>query len=347
MCKCLNITCKNRLKIDRKEESMRIAIYETRADEKKALKELEMSYELELVMTGKPLNMSTLHLSEGCLAISTLGQSTLDKELLLQLKEMGIKYISTRTIGYNHIDVSYAKKIGLKVCNACYPAKGVAEFTVMLMLLALRNYKPAIWRQNVNDYSLFGLMGKELGNQTVGIIGTGKIGTEVIKILSGFGCKLVAYNLYEVEEVKKYADFVSLDELYAVSDIISLHMPLTSDNYYFIDAHAISKMKNGVVLINTARGELMDIQALTEGIETQKIGALGLDVFENETGIYHVDRKTDILKNRDMVYLRQFPNVVMTQHMAFYTDTNINSMVESGIKGLVDFHKMGNCKNEI
>lgn len=326
---------------------MKIAVYELRKDEKEKLEELKTRYGLELVTTGKSLNKQTLKLCAGCEGVSTLGRSSLDKELLSALKKQGVGYISTRTVGYNHIDTAYGKEIGLRMCNAGYPPKGVAEFAVMLMLLTLRHYKPALWRQNINDYSLIGLTGRELGNQTVGVIGTGKIGTEVLKILSGFGCKLVAYNKGEAEEGMKYAEYVSLEELYRVSDIISLHVPLTEENRYFIDQKAIDSMKEGVILINTARGELMDIEALTEGIESQKIGALGLDVFEKEEGIYHADRKTDILKNRDMVYLRQFPNVVMTQHMAFYTRANIDSMVTWGIEGLLDMSSNRVCRQEI
>ncbi|SHO44374.1 D-isomer specific 2-hydroxyacid dehydrogenase family protein [Anaerocolumna xylanovorans] len=326
---------------------MRIAVYELRQDEKKKLEELKEKHGIELVTTGKTLNKQTLKLCAGCEGVSILGRSSLDEELLAGLKKQGTGYISTRTIGYNHIDARFAKEIGLKICNAGYPPKGVAEFAVMLMLLTLRHYKPAMWRQNVNDYSLFGLTGQELGNQTVGVIGTGNIGMEVLKILSGFGCKLVASDKWEKEEGKKYAQYVSLDELYRVSDIITLHVPLLEENRHFINKEAIDKMKTGVILINTARGELMDIEALTEGIESQKIGALGLDVFEKEEGIYHADRKTDILKNRDMVYLRQFPNVVMTQHMAFYTKANIDSMVTWGIEGILDMYGGRVCRQEI
>lgn len=326
---------------------MKIAVYELRQDEKKKLEELRAIHGLELVTTGKTLNKQTLKLSAGCDGVSVLGRSCLDKELLSGLKKQGVGYISTRTVGYNHIDLAGGKELGLRMCNAGYPPKGVAEFAVMLMLLTLRNYKPAMWRQNVNDYSLFGLTGKELGNQTVGIIGTGNIGMEVMKILSGFGCRLLAFNKGEIEEGKKYAKYVSLDDLYRDSDIITLHVPLTEENRHFIDKDAIDKMKSGVILINTARGELMDIEALTEGIEAEKIGALGLDVFEKEEGIYHADRKTDILKNRDMVYLRQFPNVVMTQHMAFYTRGNIDSMVTWGIEGLYDMYNGKVCRQEI
>lgn len=314
---------------------MKIAVYEMRPDENRRLKELKEQYKLELVTTGKPLSAETLELAKGCEGISILGYSSLNRAVLTELKNCGVRYISTRTIGYNHIDLSYAREIGMRVCNSTYPPDGVAEFTVMLMLLALRHYKPAIWRQNVNDYSLKGLIGKELGSQTVGIIGTGKIGGAVIKILSGFGCTLLAYNRQEKEDIKKYASYVSLAELYREADIISLHIPLSPQNHHLINSQAINQMKPGVVLINTARGELMDISSLTEGIENQKIGALGLDVFENEDGIYHVDRKTDIIKNRDMVYLRQFPNVVMTQHMAFYTNANIDSMITCSIEGLL------------
>ncbi len=326
---------------------MKIAVYELRQDEKKKLEELKVKFGLDLVTTGKTLNKQTIKLSAGCDGISVLGRSSLDKEMLTALKKQGIGYISTRTVGYNHIDTCSAKELGLRICNAGYPPKGVAEFAVMLMLLTLRHYKPAMWRQNVNDYSLFGLTGQELGNQTVGVIGTGNIGTEVLKILSGFGCKLVAYNITETEAGKKYAEYVSLEELYRVSDIITLHVPLTDENRHFIDKAAIANMKRGVILINTARGELMDIEALTEGIESEKIGALGLDVFEKEEGIYHADRKTDILKNRDMVYLRQFPNVVMTQHMAFYTRGNIDSMVTWGIEGLFNMYSGKGCRQEI
>ncbi|MFV0342000.1 MAG: D-isomer specific 2-hydroxyacid dehydrogenase family protein [Anaerocolumna sp.] len=326
---------------------MKIAVYEVRNDERNKLKEIEKNNKIELILIEEVLDKSTLKLAKNCVGVSILGHSELDKKLLQGLKELGVHYISTRTIGFNHIDVKAGKEMGLRICNSCYPPQGVAEFTVMLMLLTLRNYKPAMWRQNVNDYSLGGLAGRELGKQTIGIVGTGRIGMEVIKMLSGFGCTILAHSLIESEEIKKYAQYVSLEEIYKNADVISLHIPLTHENYHMIHHKAIGMMKKGVVLINTARGELMDIKALTRGIENERIGALGLDVFEKEEGIYHADRKTDIIKNRDMVYLRQFPNVVMTQHMAFYTNVNVDYMAEYGIKGIIDFELTGKCEQEI
>lgn len=326
---------------------MEIAVYEVRNDERNKLKEIEKSNPVKLMLTEEVLSKKTVSLAKGCVGVSILGHSALDKKLLQELHQIGIKYISTRTIGYNHIDISAAKELGLRICNSCYPPQGVAEFTIMLMLLTLRNYKPAMWRQNVNDYSLGGLAGMELGKQTVGIVGTGRIGLEVIRMLSGFGCNILANSTKEIDEVKKYANYVSMEELMEKSDVISLHVPLTEDNYHMINSKTVKQMKKGVILINTARGELMDIKALTKGIESKRIGALGLDVFEKEEGIYHADRKTDIIKNRDMVYLRQFPNVVMTQHMAFYTNINVDSMAEYGIRGLIDFAHNGKCEQEI
>ena len=207
----------------------------------------------------------------------------------------------------------------------------------MLILMTLRNYKPALYRINVNDYSLNGLIGKELHDMTVGIIGTGKIGAAVIQNLSGFGCKILAHSRHEDENVKKYATYVDMDTIYSECDIISFHTPLNDATYHMVNKRTIAKMKKGVILINCARGELMNINDITKGIEDEQIGALALDVFENENGIYHHDRKTDIIKNKDMAYLRQFPNVIMTQHMAFYTEQAVVSMVHCGLESLVAF----------
>ena len=205
----------------------------------------------------------------------------------------------------------------------------------MLMLMALRKYKPALYRQSVNDYSLGGLQGRELRTMTVGIVGTGRIGRAVAEILRGFGCRMLAYDPYPADSLPQVR-YVSLAELYRQSDLITLHLPLTAENRHMIDEESIAKMKDGVVLINVSRGELTQIEALIRGIESRKIGALAMDVFEDETEIYHHRRINDIIANRSMAYLRQFPNVILTQHMAFYTDVNTVSMVECGLKGIVD-----------
>lgn len=326
---------------------MKIAIFEKRPYEETIITEFANRNNIESVSTDEILDDKTLYLCEGADAVTTLGYSVLRKDMLDKIKALGVKYLATRTIGYNHYDVEYAKSIGLKVCNVSYAPNGVADFTVMLMLIAIRKYKPAMWRQNVNDYTLNGLMGKEMRHLTVGVLGTGRIGATVINNLAGFGCKILAYDVYQNEKIKDKAQYVELDEILEKSDIITIHMPLNEKNRNIINKETISKMKTGVVLINTARGELMNIPDLIEGIETEKIGALALDVFEHEDEIYHHYRSTDIIKNRDMAYLRQFPNVILTQHMAFFTDSATNEMISNTLDNLLDFYKTNTCKNEL
>lgn len=319
---------------------MKITAYEVRKDEEEKMRQVaEACGVKELVITEKPLTIETVDLAEGAVGVTTLGQSKINEEICSRLHEMGITGYSTRTIGYNHVDLNAAQKYGIQVSNASYSPHGVAEYTVMMLLMSLRKYKPALYRINVNDYSLDGLIGGELHEMTVGIIGTGKIGDTVIKNLSGFGCKIYAYDVYEKDTVKQYASYQDLDTIYRECDAISLHIPLLDSTYHMIDETAINKMKKNVILVNCARGELMDIEAVIHGVEEEKIGAVALDVFENENGIYHHDRRTDIIKNREMAYLRQFPNVIMTQHMAFYTQQAVDSMVKCGIESIAAFAK--------
>ncbi len=326
---------------------MKIAIYEKRPYETDVIDLYRKKYNIDFVETDEILDDKSVVLSEGCDAVSTLGFSQLDKSLLDRIKLNGVKYVSTRTIGYNHFDVNYAKSIGLKLSNVTYAPNGVADFTVMLMLISIRKYKPAMWRQNVNDYTLNGLMGKEMRKMTVGVIGTGRIGATVIENLSGFGCKILAYDMFKNNKIIEKAQYVDMDFLLKNSDIITIHVPLTPANKEIINKNTINKMKKGVIIINTARSELMNIKDLTEGIETEQIGALALDVFENENEIYHHYLSTDIIKNRDMAYLRQFPNVILTQHMAFFTDSAAEEMITNSIENIISFSKTGTCPNEL
>lgn len=326
---------------------MKICAYEVREDEKKSFVEISKQCHADVTMHSDVPTMDNVDYVDGCLGITILGQGKIDKELLQIWSEKGVKYVSTRTIGYNHIDLDAAEELGIKVCNANYPPSGVAEYTVMMILMCLRHYKQALWRGQVNDFSLNGLEGRELGDLTVGIMGTGRIGQTVMKLIKGFGCQILAYDPYPNESVKEYAEYVEMDELYARSDVISLHMPLLDSTYHLINEDSLNKMKDGVVIVNCARGELADIDALIKGIERGKIGALGVDVIESEEGMVHQDQRLDILSNRHMAYLRQFRNVVMTQHMAFYTDTAVHSMVKCGVEGLVEMDRVGTYQTEL
>ncbi len=326
---------------------MKIYAFEVRDDEREYFEELSGIPEIELELHPEGLTGSAISkLEPGC-GVTVLGMYNYCRPELDMLKDRGVLCLSTRTIGYNHIDIDHARRIGLHVCNACYDPHGVADYTIMMILLCLRNYKQALWRTQVNDFSLTGLMGRELKDLTVGIVGTGQIGSTVIKELSGFGCRILACNRHKNPAVSDLAEYVSLETIYREADVISLHLPLTPETYHMINAEALSRMKKGVVLINCARGALTDIKALISGIESEQIGALGLDCIEYEEDIVHRDLRTDILSNRDMAYLRQFKNVIHTQHMAFYTDSAVKSMVHCGVRGLVEMAAGKKCATQL
>jgi len=331
-------------------DDMKIKVFELRDDERAAYDRVvgELPAGCEVAWSADTLTSATLDMLDGAEGVVIVNKSPLDADMLRELHDRGVRYVATRSIGFNHIDIDAAKELGIHVCNTTYPPYGVAEFAVMLMLMALRNYKPAMWRQQVNDYSLAGLRGRELRTLTVGVMGTGRIGRAVIDYLRGFGCKILAYDPFPSEELAARGDvtYVGLDELYAQSDLVTVHIPLMESTRGIIDCEAIAKMRDGVVLVNVSRGELMDVDALVEGIESEKIGALAMDVFPEEDGIYHVSRTRDILANRNMAYLRQFPNVILTQHIAFYTDIDVDSMVEQGIRGILAM-ATGECATEL
>lgn len=326
---------------------MKLFAYEVRQDEISTFDALEKELDIQIDRTDKPLSVETLSLCAGYQGITVLGHSQLDRALLTKLCAQGIRVCSTRTVGCNHIDLVAAKELGMHICNTNYGAQCVADYTVMLLLICLRNYKPVLWRMQVNDYSLSGLQGRQIGSLTVGVIGTGRIGLQVMRNLSGFGCKFLCYDPMPNPEAAAFGAYVSLEEIWANCDVITLHTPLTEDNIHMINRETLQKMKDGVILINTARGELMDVDALIEGIESQKIGKLALDVFDAEEGIYHENLRDHIIRNRSMAYLRQFPNVVMTPHIAFYTAEAVQSMVEGGVRGVYEILTTGSTKMQV
>lgn len=285
---------------------------------------------IKLVTTPEAPTMDNIHLTEGseCMTITT---TLIGRKLLEAYYEKGIRYIVTRCIGYDHIDVAAAKEIGITIANTPYGPEGVADYTVMLMLMAMRYMKAIMGRNAVQDYTLKGLLGRELKDLTVGIIGTGRIGRSVMRNLSGFGCKVICHDLYPNKEAEAYGTYVTLEELIAESDMISLHMPMTEENYHIIDAKALDKMKQGVILVNTGRGPLIDSKALADAVESGKVGAAALDVVENEFDLCYYDRKSDVLTNRELALFRSYPNVIVSHHMAFYTDNYLKTIVRDSL----------------
>ncbi len=316
---------------------MKIFFYALRQyDELKYVEKFAQQYDFEYEYTSDYPSLDNVELAKGYDAISII-TNPMYPEILDAFRAAGVKYISTRSIGYEHINVKYAHSIGMRVSHVVYSPNSVANFTIMLMLMACRNMPWIMKKADCQDYSLKGKVGKELSASTVGIIGTGNIGKTVIKHLSGFGCRMLAYSLYEDEEVKKYAEYVSLDKLLEESDIITLHVPGNAENTHLLDAEAFKKMKDGVIIVNTARGLIIDTKALLDSLKSGKIGFAALDTFEGETGLYYLNKETERLDNDNMALLKSFPNVILSPHMAFYTEQAVSDMVDNSIKGLLGF----------
>ncbi len=311
----------------------RVTVYSFREfDEKRWFDQFSKELDIELVTCPEPPTIENANIAVGshCINIVT---SELSRELIEKFYSYGVGYITTRTIGYDHIDIAAAKEFGIKVANAPYGPNGVADYTLMLMLMSIRKMKSIMQRNVVQDYTLKGIQGIEIKDLTVGVIGTGRIGMTVIKNLSGFGCRILAYDVFEKEEVKQYATYVQKDDIWKESDIITLHTPLTDDSYHMINENTISQMKPGVVMINTARGGLIDSKAFIDGIESGKIGAAGLDVVEDEFSLYYFDRKSEVIVNRELSLLKSYPNVIVSHHMAFYTDNYGKTVIGDSLKG--------------
>ena len=294
-------------------------------------------YGVDITCYNHPLNEDNYELTKGFEAVSIVGGSPLQKDLLDKLASVGVKYISTRSIGYDHIDVNYAKSLGMRVANNAYSPSSVGDFAVTLMLMLTRKLPLMLSKSVSGDHSMNGVKGVEMHNLTIGIIGGGKIGRVVAKRCYGFDSKVLIYDKYENEDTKKIASYVDLDTLLKESDIISVHVPYNQDTHHLIDETAINKMKDGVYIINTARGELISNQALIKGLLSGKIQGAGLDVMEQEQAMFRNTTCGKIFDRDDYYILRGLDNVILTPHKAFLTDEATNGMVENSITSLIDF----------
>lgn len=312
---------------------MRMVAFEVRDDERVAFARLEgLAGVDELSCHEEPIDREALGCLCGYDAVLVLGANHYDEKLLAGIADQGVSVLVGRTVGFDYVDVAAAERLGIRAAHITYGPDSVADFTLMLVLVALRKYKRAVYLQNVNDFALDGLMGRTLSSMTVGIVGTGAIGCAVAERLAGFGTRILAYGHHESSRVAELGSYVSLDELYAGSDLITFHVPERPENHHMVRSETLAKMRDGVILVNTARAGLMDVSTLIEGIESGKIGALAMDVFDGEQGIYHRSLVNEIIANRDMAYLRQFPNTVLTQHMAFYTQQAVDEMVTNAVR---------------
>lgn len=306
-----------------------------RFDEEQYFIRYSKEFGIELGFTEGPPTSENIHMTRGYDAVSII-TTKIDAELMDRLKENGVKVISTRTIGFDHIDLEHAREIGMAVAHVTYDPNGVAEYTVMAILVAVRRLKEVIARTMRNDFTFEGLMTPQFGNTTVGIIGAGNIGRAVMRDLSGFGCRILYTGRRPNDDADRYGTFVSMEELLHDSDVVTLHSELNAETHHMIDSHAFGLMKEGSIIVNTARGPLVDTDALIEALRSGHLGGAFIDVVEGEFGLYYNNCEGMDLSDHPIGILRGMPNVVLTHHMAFYYDTAIRDMVRNSLSGIVD-----------
>ena len=328
---------------------MKIAFFDTKPYDKPSFQKYGEEQNIKFKFYETKLNEDTVDLAQGYDAVCVFVNDTVNAQVIDRLNELGVKVLALRCAGFNNVDMKHAfGKIHVLRVPA-YSPYAVAEHTMALLLTSIRRIHKAYIRSRDFNFSLAGLTGFDLHGKTVGIIGTGKIGKVFIDICRGFGMKVLAFDKFPDKSLDNgdTVCYVSLDELFKESDIISLHCPLTEDTYHIIDEEVIGKCKRGVVILNTSRGALVDAEALLNGIKSRKVGAACLDVYEEESDLFFEDNSGHILEDDTLARLISMPNVIVTSHQAFLTEEALQNIAETTVNNLVGFFKTGQCPNEL
>lgn len=328
---------------------IKIAFFDTKEYDRKLFDEYNKNYGYEITYLESKLNSETAPLAEGFDAVCIFVNDVVDEKTIQVLKKCGVKLIALRCAGFNNVDIKHMDESIKVVRVPAYSPYAVAEHATALLLDLDRKIYKAYQRTKKYNFTLNGLLGFDIHGKTVGVVGTGKIGKCFINIMKGFGTNVIAYDIYKDEAFAKEKDFkyVSLDELYEKSDIISLHCPLTEDNMKMINKNSIEKMKQGVVIINTSRGKLIDTSDLISELEKGKIGGLGLDVYEDEEEFFLNDMSNSYIRDKDLSTLLSMPNVVITSHQAFFTKEALNKIASDTCENIKDIFEKGECENEV
>lgn len=329
---------------------MKIAVFGTHSFDREFLSLINLEFKHELTFYEAKLTPETAVLSQGHSCICCFVSDQLDVVTLPLLAQYGVKLIALRSAGYNHVNLLETKRLGMRVVRVpAYSPHAIAEHAAAVLLCLVRHIPKAYNRVRDLDFSLEGLMGFDLFQKTVGIIGTGKIGSVLAKIMHGFGCTVIAFDPKPNLELQTNGtiQYVSLAQLYKDSDVISLHAPLTPETKHIINSEVISQMKKGVYLINTGRGALIDTKALIAGLKTGQIGAAGLDVYEEEEGIFYQDLSDQVLTDDVLARLLTFPNVLVTSHQAFFTREALTNIARTTLQNISDFESGKNLTNEV
>lgn len=332
------------------EPPMKIAVFDTHSYDRESLESANLQFRHELSFFETRLTADTAALAQGFPAVCSFVNDALDERALQALHAGGTRLIALRSAGYNHVDIAAAARLGLTVVRVPeYSPYAVAEHAVCLVLALNRKIHRAHDRVREWNFSLEGLVGFDLHGKTVGIVGTGRIGQVATRIFRGFGCRVLAFDFKPDPSLVSELGvrYVDLPTLYRESDIISLHVPLTPGTRHMIDADALRSMKRGVTLVNTGRGALIDSRALVDALKTGQLGAAGLDVYEEEEGIFFQDLSNVVLQDDVLARLLTFPNVLITSHQAFLTREALANIAQTTLENVSTFERGEKLANEV
>ena len=324
---------------------MKIAFFDTKDYDQNSFVKANADGLFEISFFETRLTEATCRLAEGHDVVCVFVNDDINAKVIDMLAEMGVKLIALRCAGYNNVDVEHAYGKIHVVRVPAYSPYAVAEHAIALLLTSIRRIHKAYIRTKDFNFSLSGLTGFDLHGKTVGVVGTGKIGRVFIDICKGFGMHVIAYDKFPA--AGSGIEYVSLDELWDKSDIISFHCPLTDENHHMVNKDSIAKMKKGVVLINTSRGGLIDADALLEGIKERKVGAACLDVYEEESNVFFHDYSNHIVDDDTLARLISMPNVIVTSHQAFLTEEALANIADTTLANVQEFSSQGYSRNEV
>lgn len=328
---------------------IKIAFFDTKEYDREMFDEYNKKYNYEITYYKTKLNEETAPLASGYDVVCIFVNDNANEAVLKKLKKMGVKLLALRCAGFNNVEIAKCPKELTVARVPAYSPYAVAEHTAGLLLALNRKVYKSYQRTKKYNFSLDGLLGFDINGKTVGVIGTGKIGKIFIKIMRGFGANVIAYDVYkDIDAAKELGyKYVDLNKLYKESDIISLHCPLTDENHNLINEESISKMKKGVIILNTSRGKLINSKDLVKCLEEGRIGGVGLDVFEDEEEYFLNDMSNSYIRDVELSLLLSMPNVVITAHQAFFTKEALEKIVSTTYENIDNFFTNGKCENEV
>lgn len=328
----------------------KIVFFGAKSYDRESFDKVNEKFGFELKYFKAHPTLDNVSLTQGATAVCVFVNDPVNADIVRAMADHGVKLIALRCAGYNNVDLQAAAEVGIRVVRVpAYSPHAIAEYALALMLAADRHIPRAVTRTRDGNFSLQGLLGFDLYGKTLGVIGTGKIAKVLVRMLSGFGMTILGYDPYPDEEfaLVNAMQYVTLDELFQRSDIITLHCPLTPETRYVINAESIAKMKDGVMIVNTGRGQLIDTNALIEGLKSRKIGSAALDVYEEEGNYFYEDTSDAVIVDDTLARLLSFNNVYVTSHQAFFTREALHNIANTTLRNVKDFVEGKSLINEV